>query len=83
MSISDLAQSEQVTIDLEFLKPFKSSSVTGFVLRPEANGTNVIWTMTGNHTWMSRIMGVFVSMDKMVGKDFEKGLAKLKSTSEA
>ncbi len=83
MSISDLAQSEQVTIDLRFLKPFKSANVTGLVLRPEADGTNVIWTMTGNYTLMSKIMGVFVSMDKIVGKDFERGLAKLKSVSES
>ncbi|NNC91092.1 MAG: polyketide cyclase, partial [Acidimicrobiia bacterium] len=41
------------------------------------------WTMPGPHTLMSRIMGIFVSMDKMVGKDFEKGLAQLKSSVEA
>ena len=83
MTISDLDAPSRVTIDLRFLKPFKSQSTTQFALAPEAGRTHVTWTMTGKHTWMSKIMGIFVSMDKLVGKDFVKGLEKLKSTSEA
>ena len=65
------------------MKPFKSQSETVFSLDPADTGTQVTWTMTGDHTALSRIMSVFVSMDKMVGKDFEKGLAQLKADVES
>lgn len=83
MRITDLEAPNRVTIDVMFEKPFKSQSVTEFALTPEGDGTNVTWTMTGTHNWMSKIMGIFMSMDKMIGKDFEKGLANLKATSES
>jgi len=82
MKISDLESPNRVTIDLQFEKPFKSQSVTVFSLTPDGDGTKVTWTMNGNHNWMSKIMGIFMSMDKMIGKDFEKGLRNLKSVSE-
>lgn len=72
----------RVVIDLRFIKPFKSESVTEVVVAPAGDGTQVTWRMTGQHTRMSKIMGIFKSMDKMVGPDFEKGLAKLKRISE-
>ena len=72
-----------VAIDLRFTKPFKAENPTRFVLTPEGSGTRVIWTMTGQHNLMSKLMGLFMSMDKMVGKDFESGLAALKTASEA
>ena len=56
---------------------------TAFALTPQGDGTEVTWTMTGNHTWVTKIMGLFVSMDKMIGKDFDKGLAKLKAVVES
>lgn len=83
MTISDLSAPEMVAIDLRFEKPFKSESVIEISLAPDGDGTEVTWTMTGNHNWMSKIMGIFMPMDKMVGKDFEKGLAQLKAVSEA
>ena len=82
MTISELQSPNRVAIDLRFEKPFKSQSVNTFELTPEDGGTNVTWTMTGSHNWMSKIMGVFMPMDKLVGKDFEKGLAKLKAVAE-
>jgi hypothetical protein len=72
-----------VRIDLQFLKPFKSHSNTIFVLEPEGDGTLVTWTMAGPHTMMTRVMGLFISMDKMIGPDFEKGLARLKADAES
>jgi hypothetical protein len=83
MTVAALHAPDSVRIDLQFLKPFKSQSITQFELTPEGDGTKVAWTMTGSHTWISRIMGLFVSMDKLVGKDFEKGLASLKAVAEA
>lgn len=83
MTITDVAEPSRVGLDLHFLKPFKAENETVFHLERAGEGTQVPWTMTGTHTILSRIMGVFVSMDKMVGKDFEKGLAQLKSDVEA
>jgi len=83
MRISDLEAPDRVTIDLQFEKPFKSQSVTEFALNPDGDGTNVTWKLTGTHNWMSKVMGIFMSMDKTLGKDFEKGLQNLKSVSES
>lgn len=76
------ADDESVTIDLQFLKPFKSRSTTVFRAVPDGDGSRVSWTMTGPHTAMSRVMGIFASMDKLIGPDFEKGLARLKADAE-
>ncbi len=81
-SHSDDRLSSQVKIVLDFLKPFKSSSTTTFDLQPEGEATRVTWTMTGAKTLMIRVMGLFRSMDKMIGPDFEKGLARLKTVTE-
>ena len=62
---------------LQFLKPFKSSNTTTFTLDERDGGTHVTWRMVGPKTFMTRFMGVFMSMDKMVGRDFEKGLTQL------
>lgn len=82
MEITDAVEPSSVQIALEFLKPFKSSSTTSFNLEPNGEATKVTWTMTGPMTMMTRVMGIFKSMDKMVGPDFEKGLTKLKGVSE-
>ncbi|MGB5168594.1 MAG: SRPBCC family protein [Acidimicrobiia bacterium] len=82
MEITDAVEPSSVQIALDFLKPFKSSSTTSFSLKPQGDATEVTWTMTGPMTLMARVMGVFKSMDKMVGPDFEKGLAQLKGATE-
>jgi hypothetical protein len=74
--------SSQVTIKLDFIEPFEGHNTTIFALAPSGDGTSVTWTMEGPHTPMSRVMGVFMSMDKMIGKDFEKGLATMKQVAE-
>ena len=83
MEITDAKSDSEIQIALEFLKPFKASNTTLFKLTPEGEGTNVSWAMTGKNTLMTRIMGIFKSMDSMVGPDFEKGLAKLKAVAES
>jgi len=82
MEIIDAVGPSSVRIALEFLKPFKSTSTTSFDLAPEGDATRVTWTMTGPKTLMTRVMGIFKSMDKMIGPDFEKGLARLKTVAE-
>jgi len=82
MKITEAVETSSVQIALDFLKPFKSSSTTTFNLRAHGEATEAIWTMTGPMTLMTRVIGVFKSMDKMVGPDFEKGLTQLKGVTE-
>ncbi len=83
MTITDATAPENVTIRLEFLKPFKATNIATFTLHESGASTVVTWTMTGPKTVASRIMSVFGGLDKIVGKDFEKGLAALKDVAEA
>ncbi len=68
---------EQIDVRLEFLKPFKAVNPTTFRFDPVAGGTRVTWTMTGTQNLMMRLFSVVMPMDKLVGGDFEKGLAGL------
>ncbi|MDH3295220.1 MAG: SRPBCC family protein [Acidimicrobiia bacterium] len=83
MTTSAISEPNNLEIDLQFIKPFKSQSTTMFTVEPQDDGSSVTWSMTGEHTLMSRVMGIFKSMDSMVGPDFEKGLARLKRVCEA
>jgi hypothetical protein len=83
MTTTEATEPSRVAIDLRFIKPFKSRSVIAFDLEPVDGGTKVTWTMTGDHTTMSKIFSFIRPMDSLVGKDFEKGLAQLKAVAEA
>jgi hypothetical protein len=82
MEITGLAQPTKVDIKLDFLKPFESHCLTEFVLEPKGDLTTVTWTMSGPSNFMTKLMGLAVSMDKMIGKDFETGLANMKAVAE-
>jgi uncharacterized protein YndB with AHSA1/START domain len=82
MTITEAAEPSRVRIDLAFEKPWKSRNDTVFSIQPDGGGSRVTWTMTGEKTLMTRVLGLFTSLDKMVGPDFEKGLARLKDTVE-
>lgn len=82
MEITSATEMSDVTIAVDFVKPFKSSSTTTFRLQPTEGATKVTWTMTGPKTTMVKVIGLFRSMDKMVGPDFEKGLARLAVVTE-
>lgn len=71
-----------VKIDLEMLTPFAASNKVEFTLIPRGSATEMTWAMQGSSPFMVRVMGIFFSMDKMVGGDFEKGLANLKRITE-
>ena len=82
MEITGVSESERIEVALDFLKPFKSSTTTTFELASDDGSTQVTWTLVGPATLMTKIMGIFKSMDSMVGPDFERGLAALKRVSE-
>jgi uncharacterized protein YndB with AHSA1/START domain len=82
MSITESVPASKVLIDVDFRKPFKAHNVNQFTLEPAASGTKVTWTMHGPNLYVMRLMGVFVNMDKMMGKHFEAGLRNLKNVSE-
>jgi hypothetical protein len=83
MEITSVEPDRSVAIDLQFLKPFKARNVTTFTTEQQGGDTLVRWSMTGPRTFMTRVMGIFSSMDKMIGPDFEKGLDRLKADAEA
>ncbi|TCK22848.1 SRPBCC family protein [Pseudonocardia endophytica] len=83
MEITGAQEPTHVTIDLRFEKPFRSSSETVFLLEPDGPGTKVTWRMTGPSTVMTKVMGLFTSMDSMIGPDFEKGLERLRGVAES
>ena len=70
-------------IRLEFVKPWKAQNMTEFLFEPEDGGCEVTWAMYGENTVMSKLMSLFTSMDKMVGPDFETGLANLRRIAES
>jgi hypothetical protein len=82
MTISDSVVPSKIAIKLEFIKPFPSSSVVTFSFVPQGSGTHVTWAMDGERNFMAKAVSLVVDMDKMVGPDFEKGLADLKAVSE-
>jgi uncharacterized protein YndB with AHSA1/START domain len=82
MEITKSDAPSRIEIALQFLKPFKSSNRTTFELDERDGGTHVTWCMVGPKTFFTRVMGIFTSMDKMVGPDFEKGLAKLSDAAQ-
>ena len=77
MRITGTQPEAQVTIALAFTRPFAATNTTTFDLVPAGDGTQVTWTMRGDSAFMFRVFGLFVNMDKLLGKDFDKGLAKL------
>ncbi len=83
MTITESRPSDLIKIRLEFIKPFPGVSTTEFTFKPEGGGTAVTWTMSGTNNFIGKAMCLFMNMDKMVGGDFEKGLANMKSVVEA
>jgi carbon monoxide dehydrogenase subunit G len=82
MEIVESSSPSQVTIKLDFLKPFEAHNIAEFSLVPQGNETGVTWTMQGPAPFIAKIMHVFLNMDRMVGKDFETGLSNMKAAAE-
>ena len=82
MEILESHQSK-VTIKLDFIKPFEGHDIAEFRFEPAGGATNVTWAMHGPANFLSKVMCVFIDMDKMIGGDFEAGLATMKSVAES
>jgi uncharacterized protein YndB with AHSA1/START domain len=83
MTLTESRPNDLIRIKLEFMKPFAAINTTEFTFKPEGNQTVVTWSMFGENNFMAKAFGLFMNMDKMVGGDFEKGLAQLKSAAES
>ena len=83
MTLVESHPNDRIRIELEFLKPFAGTSTAQFTFAPEGDQTSVTWSMDGKNNFMSKALGLFMNMDKMIGGQFETGLADLKSVTEA
>lgn len=82
MEIVESSPPSKVAIQLDFLRPFASRNTAVFTLEPKGDATNVSWVMQGPSTYVTKLISVFASMDSMIGKDFEAGLANMKAIAE-
>ena len=82
MEITDATAPSKVSLKLDFTRPFEAHNTVDFTMTPEAGGTRVTWDMRGPTPLLGKVIHVFLDMDKMVGGDFEAGLAKLKAAAE-
>jgi uncharacterized protein YndB with AHSA1/START domain len=82
MEIVDAVPNQSVTLKLDFIRPFEGSNVVEYKLQPKGSATQVSWDMHGPMPFISKVICVFVDLDKMIGKDFEAGLASLKTLAE-
>ena len=83
MTIEKSEKPSIVGIKLEFLKPWEATSATTFTFAPTSQGSKVTWAMDGENNFMAKAASLFMDMDKMIGADFEKGLAAMKAAAEA
>jgi len=83
MQITEAVEPQRVTMKLDFLKPFEAHNLVDFTLAPKDGGaTEVTWALHGPSPFVSKLMGLVFDIDKMVGRDFEDGLASLKALAE-
>jgi Polyketide cyclase / dehydrase and lipid transport len=73
---------QKIVIKLDFLKPFEAHNIGEFMLEPKGDSTAVTWAIYGPSPYMSKVVGTFMNIDELIGRDFEKGLADLKAAAE-
>ena len=83
MEMIESTPSSKIAIQLDFIKPFEGHNVAEFTLVPNGDSTNVTWSMHGPNRYIGKLMSVFINMDKMIGGDFERGLAAIKTEAES
>jgi hypothetical protein len=84
MTMMQSRPSGGVTVKLDFTKPYEATSNVTFLLKPEAGGTRVTWSMSGRQTFLEKAFCLLMGgMDRIVGPDYEKGLTNLKAVAEA
>jgi uncharacterized protein YndB with AHSA1/START domain len=72
----------KIVLKLDFLKPFEAHNMGEFLLEPKGDSTSVTWAIYGPSPYMSKVVGTFMNIDDMIGRDFEKGLADMKAAAE-
>jgi hypothetical protein len=82
MMITESASPSRIVLNLDFIKPFEAHNIIEFTIEANKDSSRVIWTMSGKNNFISKLISIFISMDKMVGKDFEAGLENLKTVAE-
>lgn len=82
-TIIESRPSELIRVKLEFVRPFAATSIAEFTFKPEGERTAVTWSLRGHNNFIAKAMGLVVNMDRMIGGDFETGLAQMKSAAEA
>ena len=83
MEIMGTSPGSKVTIKLDFLKPFEGHNTAEFTLEAEGEFTNVTWAVFGPVPYVMKVMSIFFSMDKLLGKEFDTGLTKMKAIAES
>lgn len=83
MTLLESNPNELVKIRIQFFKPFPADNTVTFIITPAQGGTSVQWIMEGRNNFMGKAFCLFVNMDKLVGGDFERGLANLSKESAA
>jgi uncharacterized protein YndB with AHSA1/START domain len=82
MTLAHSQPHSRIVIELELFKPFAATNQVTFSFEPSAGGTRVTWTMQGEHNFSGKLFALLMNMDKLVGADFERGLASLKALVE-
>jgi len=82
MEILSATSPSAIVIKLDFIKPFEGHNTAEFTILPQGGASDVTWVMHGPAPFMSKVMQVFMNMDRMIGRDFEAGLANLKKVAE-
>lgn len=82
VTITESMPSSRIAMRLDMIEPFSATNDVEFTLKPDGDSTQVSWSMSGKNNPLSKIMSVFFDMDRMIGKDFDAGLANLKSILE-
>ena len=82
MEILEASAPQKIVVKLDFFTPFEGHNTAEFTMLPQGDGTHVTWLMHGPARFMTRLIQVFMNLDNMIGKDFEAGLANLKTITE-
>ncbi len=83
VEILESAPPSSVVMRLAMVKPFKADHRVDFTIAPAASGADVTWAMSGKQPLLGKVMMLFIDCDRMVGRDFEEGLANMKKIAEA
>lgn len=83
MTIERSERPWHIAVRLDFIEPMTATNAINFSFAPQGTGTKVTWAMDGHHGFMGKALTLFMSMDKLVGGDFERGLTSLKAVTES